>query len=454
MTQDLSRRTFLGAAATVGFYTSVRSDEAKPPRAAVEKLNIAAVGVGGKGSSDTDQAAKFGNLVAICDIDEKTLDGKGSKFPKAKKFFDFREMIEKLGKGVDAVVVSTPDHTHAPAAAMAMRAGKHVYCQKPLTHSVHEARTLRELAREHKVCTQMGNQGTALDNFRTSIELLQSGALGEIKEVHVWTNRPVWPQAPKVTKRPPAEKAPDHIKWDLFLGPAPERPFAHGPVDKKNPRRGVYHDFNWRGWLDFGTGALGDMACHTANMPFMGLKFTTPSIIEGSAGDLNDETYPSWAQVTFLFSVPGRPEPIKFTWYEGRKDGKRVLPSIDLLHGTEKEYSGSGSLIVAANATVYSPDDYGATRKLIGPGAKDIKTPKASLPRRGGNNDEQMKAEWVEAITKGDPKIAMSNFDYAGLLTESILLGNVAMRSGKKLEYDGKKGAITNAVAANKLFKR
>jgi predicted dehydrogenase len=445
MTQGLSRRTFVGtAAAAIGFYTAARSDEAKPPRAAVEKLNIAAVGVGGKGSSDCDQAAKFGNLVAICDIDENTLNKKAEKFPKAQKFFDFREMLEKLGKGVDAVVVSTPDHTHAPAAAMAMRAGKHVYCQKPLTHSVHEARTLRELAREHKVCTQMGNQGTALDNFRTSIELLQSGALGEVKEVHVWTNRPVWPQAPKVMKRPSPSKAPAHIKWDLFLGPAPERPYASG-----------YHPFNWRGWLDFGTGALGDMACHTANMPFMGLGLTTPSSIEGEAGDVNDETFPSWARVVFLFSVPGRPEPIKFTWYEGKKDGTRVLPSLDLLHGTEKDYSASGSLIVAANATVYSPDDYGATRKLLGPGAKDVKAPKPSLPRLGGNSDEKMKAEWVDAITKGDPKIARSNFDYAGLLTESILLGNVAMRmGGKKLEYDGKKGAITNDESANKLLRR
>jgi hypothetical protein len=383
-------------------------------------------------------------MVAICDIDEGTLNGKAKKFPKAQKFFDFREMIEKLGKGIDAVTVSTPDHTHAAAAAMAMRAGKHVYCQKPLTHSVFEARKLRELARENKVCTQMGNQGSALDELRTSVELIRSGALGAIKEVHVWTNRPTgfWKQAPDVTKRPPSKPVPKHVHWNLFLGPAPERPFADG-----------YHPFAWRGWRDFGTGALGDMACHTANMPFRGLKLSTPSAIEAECGEINDETYPGWAKVTFTFAVPGVKEPIKLIWYEGKKDGVRVLPDLALLHG-KKDFSGSGSLIVAENANVYSPDDYGASREMLGKGAKDIKMPERTLPRRKGDADVQMKAEWVEAITKGDAKIAMSNFDYAGLLTESILLGNVAMRAGKKLEYDGKKGVITNDKAANKLLSR
>jgi len=476
MNQDTSRRQFLqaSAAAGVGFFVSgTRADETKP-KAGIEKLNVAAIGVGGKGSSDCDNAALFGNLVAICDIDENHLNAKASKFPKAQKFTDFREMIEKLGKGIDVVTVSTPDHTHAVASSMAMKAGKHVYCQKPLTHSVAEARALRKTATDNKVCTQMGNQGTALDQARTSVDLLRSGVLGAIREVHVWTNRPTgfWAQAPKVTKRPEPQKAPKHVHWDLFLGPAPERPYAPG-----------YHPFAWRGWRDFGTGALGDMACHTANMPYMGLRLGLPSALTAEAGDINPETFPAWARVTYEFKVAGSDKPIKLTWHEGTKDGKKLTPDLELLQGAAKGFSGSGSLIVAENATIYSPDDYGATRQMIGKGAKDIKTPEAKLPRRKvfyvdrkanrlmtadevaklndkerekarAHNDEQQKAEWFEAITKNDPKIALSNFAHAALLTESMILGNVAMIAGKRLEYDGEAGKFTNLPEFNKYLSR
>jgi predicted dehydrogenase len=355
-------------------------------------------------------------------------------------------------KDIDAVTVSTPDHTHAPAAAMAIKMGKHVYVQKPLTHSVYEARRLRELATEHKVCTQMGNQGTALDDFRASVELLRSGLLGEIKEVHVWTNRPVWPQAPKVTKRPPAMEPPKHVKWDLFLGPAPERPYAeYEEMEKgKKRRKGAYHAFNWRGWWDFGTGALGDMACHTANMPFMGLGLGRPVAVTGESEALNDETYPGWAKVTYEFKRPGSDKPLKLTWYEGKKDGKRVLPSLDLLHG-RKEFSASGSLIVAERGSLYSPDDYGATRVLLGKDVKDITLPRAP---KGRDTDLSMKAEWVEAIRKKNPKLARGNFDYSALLTEVVLLGNCAIRAGKRLEYDGEKMTFTNDSSADKFLKR
>ncbi|NBO91030.1 MAG: gfo/Idh/MocA family oxidoreductase [Planctomycetia bacterium] len=450
MTLQTNRREFLqtSAVAGVGFYVAggVEAADETKPKNKLERLNIAAVGVGGKGSSDCDQAANYGNLVAICDIDENSRDRKAEKFPEAAKFFDFREMLEKMGKGIDAVVVSTPDHTHAVASIMAMKAGKHVYCQKPLCHNVAEARLMRKVATDNKVCTQMGNQGTAGDAFRTSVELVQSGALGKIKEVHLWTNRPIWPQAPKVTKRPEPRPVPAHVKWDLFLGPAPERPYAPG-----------YHSFAWRGWRDFGTGALGDMACHTANMPYMGLKLGLPLAISGETDPYNPETFPGWAKVTFEFALPGTTEPIKVTWYEGQRDGKKLTPDLALLQGTEKGYSGSGSLIVAENATLYSPDDYGATRRLIGQGAKDIKNPAPSLPRRkSNNNDDQQKAEWVEAIVKNDPKIAMANFSYGAMLTESILLGNVAMVVGgnKRLVYDAENSKFTGASEYDKLLSR
>ena len=183
-----------------------------------EKLNIAGIGIDGKGSSDIDQAGNLGNVVAICDIDDRFLEKKGHQFPKAKKYHDFREMLDEMGKSIDAVTVSTPDHTHAVAAMMAIKTGKHVYCQKPLTHTVREARALREAARQYKVCTQMGNQGSAENALREAVEVVQAGVLGPVTEVHVWTNRPIWPQAPSLTKRPDPKPVPKHVHWDLWLG--------------------------------------------------------------------------------------------------------------------------------------------------------------------------------------------------------------------------------------------
>jgi predicted dehydrogenase len=457
MSGSFDRREFLqtSVAAGIGFWVAggVTADEGKT-KLDVEKLNIACVGVGGKGDSDANHAADYGNIVAICDIDDGHLDRKANqeskrtkkaRFKTAQKFNDFRDMLAKLGDKVDAVVVSTADHTHAPASVMAMRAGKHVYCQKPLTHDVREARVMREVARQFKVCTQMGNQGTAGDGFRTSVELLRSGALGTVKEVHIWTDRPAryWKQSPDVTKRPAEQPIPKHVHWDLFLGPAPERPYAPG-----------YHPFAWRGWRDFGTGALGDMACHIANMPFMGLELGFPTSITAESETPNPETYPGWARITYEFPARGKRAGLKLVWYEGSKDGKLVLPPIELLQGKHKRFSSGGSLVVAEKATMYSRDDYGAQRELIGKDAGDVKLPEKTLPRRGGDLDQQQKGEWVDAIRKKEPKIALSNFDYAGVLTEVVLLGNVAVLAGKKLEYDGENMKFTNLPEADKYLQR
>src|SRR5262249_13636695 len=245
MKRRTNRRDFLKqtSLAGVGFWVAggLTLADSKSPN---EKVNIACIGVGGKGSSDTDHAGEVGNVVALCDIDDNTLGKKAATFAKAAKFNDFRQMLEKLDKQIDAVTVSTPDHTHAVAAVMARKMGKPVYCQKPLTHTVLEARTMRELAVKHKVATQMGNQGTAEDGLRRAVELVQAGVLGPVREVHVWTNRPVWPQAPKITARPKEEQpVPAYLHWDERLGPAPLRPFHHGTDVKK--KRGTYHDFNW-----------------------------------------------------------------------------------------------------------------------------------------------------------------------------------------------------------------
>ena len=276
-----------------------------------------------------------------------------------------------MGSKIDAVTVSTPDHHHAPAAVMAMRLGKHVYCQKPLTHSVWEARLMRETAREKGVCTQMGNQGTANPGLRRGVEIIRSGAIGEIREVHVWTNRPFkyWKQAPDIVARPKETPGiPNHIHWYEFLGPAPDRPY--------HP---VYHPHNWRGWWDFGTGSLGDMACHTTNLAFMSLKLGLPTRVSAQSGEINSETYPAWATITYEFPARGDLPPVKLTWTEGAKDGKRNLPSADLFP-PGFNYSDSGSLFIGSKGKLYSPSDNGADQILL-PEAefKDYKAPDAEL---------------------------------------------------------------------------
>ncbi len=458
MSRRIDRRGFLGtsALAGVGFWVAGRSAQAegKSPN---DRLNVACIGVGGKGSSDTDQVANHTNIVALCDADENTLNQKAEKFSQAKKYTDYRKLFDEMGKQIDAVTVSTPDHNHAAASLMAMRLGKHVYCQKPLTHSVYEARQMRETAKKYRVATQMGNQGTAEDGLRHAVESIRAGVIGPVHEVHVWTNRPIWPQGAEAILKTQAGGAaalaalhgqslsnlprptpPKHLNWDAWLGPAPERPY--------DP---IYHPFSWRGWWDFGTGALGDMACHTANMAFMALKLGYPTTIAAESGEINSETYPMWAKITFEFPARGDMPPVKLVWYEGSNKGKRVLPPAELSHG--EKVSDSGSLLVGDKGVLFSPNDYGASYTLLP--KKDFegyKAPEPTLPRNG-KGDDGMKTEWIAAIKGGPP--AMSNFDYAGMLTETILLGNVAMRVGKKLEWDGENLKAKNCPEADKYIK-
>ncbi len=440
MTRRTTRRQFIQqtSLAGLGFWVAGGLTPAFS-RSPNGKLQIAGIGIDGKGSSDIDQAGRVGNVVAICDIDDRFLEKKAARFPQAKKYNDFRKMLDEMGKQIDAVTVSTPDHTHAAAAMMAMKMGKHVYCQKPLTHTVREARELRLAAKKYNVCTQMGNQGSAENGLRQAVEVVQAGGIGPVTEAHVWTNRPIWPQAPKLTSRPDSKPVPPNVHWDLWLGPAPERPYAEG-----------YHPFSWRGFWDFGTGALGDMACHTANMAFRALKLGYPTSISAENGEINSETYPGWATITFQFPARGDMPPVKFVWYEGHRDGKKNLPPKELLHGENPP--GSGSLLVGAKGILYSPNDYGAEYVLLP--KKDFagfKPPQPTLPRNG-RHDLGMKEEWVRAIMENKPEIAYSNFDFAGLLTETILLGNVAMRAGKKLEWDGENMKFTNAPECEKLL--
>jgi predicted dehydrogenase len=461
--QAATRRNFLRASALISAAAWAASrgawaDPSNPTsRSPNEQIDIACIGVGGKGASDSNHAALFGNIVAICDIDDKNLEQKAVQFPKARKFNDYRKMFDAMGKSFDAVTVSTPDHHHAIAAMLAIKAGKHVYCQKPLTHKVAEARALRLAARKYKVVTQMGNQGTATSEFRRGVELLRAGIIGNVTEVHVWTNRPIWPQAPVIMSRPPGDPVPAHVHWDEWIGPAPMRPYSG--VKQKNGQP-FYHQANWKGWWDFGCGALGDMGCHTANLPFMGLDLGYPSSIQAMCGDPNPETYPSWATIEYHFPARGDKPPVKLTWWEGHKGEARNLPKKSATQGFD--LPTGGSMLIGDKGTMFSINDYGSAQKLIFTQDSEgftnhvpITLPRLAKPGEKFDNDAIHKAEWLAAVRNGTPSAAMANFDHAGMLSEFILLGNAALRacneSGEspKLEWDGPGMQFTDAPVAS-----
>lgn len=443
------------------------------------KLNIASIGITGKGHSDTDACAGE-NIVALCDIDKERSRELINKYPDAKFYFDFRKMFDELGKSIDAVNVATPDHTHYLIASTAMRLGKHVYCQKPLTQTIYEARQLRNLAGKSGLVTQMGNQGSAADGLRRAVEVIQSGIIGHAREVHVWTNRPVWPQGrPRPEGQDPL---PPDFDWDIWIGPAPMRPF----------KKDVYHPFNWRGWVDFGTGALGDMACHTVNMPFRALHLGYPSVIEAETSEMNGETYPLASKIRFEFpdrhheSTDGKgasqlmqhsSKIIPATtlwWYDGGKPKaddpyrhdqsckppKEVTADVEAFRG---EVPGSGCLIIGEKGKIFSPDDYGTEFfiKLEGedkfrfyknhPAVKPIPE---SIPRNQFKNGDAQHLEWIAAIKENKPGMCYSRFDIAARLTEIMLLGCVAIRAGKKIEWDGPNMRATNAPEASRFIKR
>ena len=452
MTRGMTRRQVLtSAAAGLGYLYAAPAFSAVRIQGANKRLRVAGIGVGGKGSSDIDQAAQFMEVVALCDIDEPRLGEKAKKWPQAKTFFDYRKLFDDtaLLKAIDAVVVSTPDHTHALPSILAMRAGKHVYCQKPLTHDVYEAHLMREEAKKNKVCTQMGNQGTTANGLRRAVELIRAGELGEVTEVHVWTNRPIWPQAPAITDKnpPPPAPLPKGVHWDEFLGPAPERPYAKG-----------IHPFAWRGFWDYGTGAIGDMACHTANMAFMALELDHPVQVSAEAGDVNPLTCPSYAHVTLKFPARGSRGPVTVHWYEGRKGGQKLLPPEELTQKAmalagSKKLVDSGSILVGSKGIAYSPNDYGA-EVFFSTGQKtNGNTKPEKLPVNNGGDGGQ-KREWVEAIKANKPELALANFDYAALLTAAFLLGNVAIRVGKAFTWDGAKCQAVDCPEAAQYVRR
>ena len=456
----LTRRRFLyySALATAGAATFPAIGKPRPHIPGKgEKLRIACVGAGGKGTSDIHHCSSE-EIVAICDVDESQAVKSRKEHPNAKFYQDWRDMLEKEDKNIDAVTVSIPDHLHAMVASAAIKLGKHVYCQKPLTQTVYEARYLRKLAKDYKVVTQMGNQGSSEDGLRRAVEVVQSGVIGPVKQIHVWTNRPIWPQG--ITRPPGEDPIPADFKWDLWLGPAPLRPF----------KKDVYHPFKWRGWFDFGTGALGDMACHTSNMPFRAAKLGYPRLVELlDHSELNPDTYPKTAKIRFVFPPrEGLPE-TEFFWYDGNPQDKSVTPlrpnediTKDIREMMDK-VPDSGCLLIGEKGQLFSPDDYGARFFVKLNDEKELKNGKEhealksipeTLPRNhlAKDADAKQHLEWIEAC-KGSLR-PYSEFEIAAYLTEIILLGCIALRVGKKLEWDGPKMRATNAPEAAHFVKR
>jgi predicted dehydrogenase len=459
MTQRINRRQALrlGAAGTLGYLFTGPAASILRAAGAGDRLRVAGIGVGGKGWSDIEHAGRVMDVVALCDIDEERLGKRAAAFSAAKKYFDYRKLFDEMMKEIDAVVVSTPDHSHTLPSVLAMRAGKHVYCQKPLTHLPFEARLMREVAAKQGVCTQMGNQGSALNGLRRAVELVHAGTIGPVREAHVWTNRPFkyWKQAPDVVARPKEAPVPKHVHWEQWIGPAPMRAYAVREGGKP-----AYHPHDWRGYWDFGTGALGDMACHTANMAFRAMKLDAPSAVVAEAGPINPETYPAWAHITYLFPVHGDQPECALHWYEGERDGARMRPPADLLARLLRKgeaLSDSGSILVGDKGILFSPNDYGAQFRLTpekGFEGVQTKQPEKGPEGTSGNEDSFMKQEWANAIREGRPALASSKFDYAARLTEAMLLGNIAVRfAGHRLEWDAANLRFSNSPAATGLVR-
>jgi predicted dehydrogenase len=392
--------------------------------ASTKKLNVAVIGVDRRGRANLDGVAGE-NIVALCDADETRLDKALQRFPKAKRFVDFRQMLDQMHGQIEGVVVSTPDHTHAPAAAMAIRMGKHCYCEKPLTHSVYEARMVTNLAKQHKVATQIGTQIHAGDNYRRAVELVQSGAVGPIREVHVWAAASYGKGQGRPTDTPPV---PQGLHWDLWLGPAPERPYHPSYVPGA-----------WRAWWAFGNGALGDFGCHYMDLAFWALKLRYPTSVECIDGPpVNPETTSPWLVVRYEYPARGPLPPVTLTWYDG---GRRP----ELLKRENLPDWKSGVLFVGPKGMILA--DY--TRNLLFPEArfKDFQRPAPSIPASIGHH-----AEWIQACKTGSPTTCP--FDYSGPLSEAALLGTVAHRAKSKLVWDAEQLKAINCSAADQYLKR
>jgi len=491
---DFTRRHFFfgpllaGAIPAAGFGTipSLRTLGYKSPN---EKLNIASIGAGGKASSDIDGCATE-NIVALCDVDEKQAASKFNEYEKVPKYKDFRKMLDEQGNGIAAVIVTIPAFMHATAAMWCMERGKHVYVQKPLTRTVWEARQLMEAANKYKVATQMGNQGYSNEGTRQAAEMIWAGEIGKVTEVHAWTDRPIWPQG--LSEIPAADQVPDTLDWDSWLGISEKRSYTSGGPGYPTKYGGFYEPFNWRGFYDFGCGALGDMACHILGAPNLALRLGSPTSVECVHKEgASNFMFPTKSVIRYDFPARGSMPPVKLFWYDGLKETPKIpgvpegellgdlprLPSVrpagqaaqgppprrpftGMIGGVfnwerfEKEKNDPDAEIPTPDGSVFVGDKgmittgtYGEETRLI-PAEKmqDYKFPPPLLTRSPGHY-----RDWIRACKGGDP--ACSNFNVASPFVEWMLLGVVALRVDGKLEWDAAKMRFSNNTEANKYLK-
>jgi len=453
---QLNRRDFVkGSASAAGILAAGGCASSRPARVFKkpgEKLNIGVIGVGGKGWSDWMPMFEHGeNIVALCDVDRGPVDRalaeiekKGKNPSQVKCYSDFRKMLDEC-KNLDAVTVSTPDHMHAPAAVRAMKQGCHVFVQKPLVRTIWEARYFEKVANENRVVTQMGNQGSANNGLRRNAELLQNGILGDVTEVHVWTNRPIWPQG--LNRPEGSDPVPASLDWESWLGTAPFRPF----------KKDTYHTFKWRGFFDFGTGAFGDMACHTMNLPFRGLNLgkvlSAECIrIEGKAND----TYPSKSIVKLIYAARGSKPAVTLYWYDGElKPSAEIMPKVVTTLG---QVPKTGCLIMGSKGMVCSTNDYGADGYIAFNDEEKMKSmskhealTEEAIPAKFRRNTNGQYIEFVEACKGND--VCFSDVDHSVPMLESMLVGCIAQQVPGKLEWSSRKQQFTNNKAANALVK-
>jgi hypothetical protein len=449
----MTRRTVLRGAAlgTAGLVLLGDSRSART-YAANEKVNVALVGVSGRGSWFSDTMPRISNVVAMCDVNDRRAAPYYKAVPQAKTFHDFRKMLDEMDKQIDAVVVATPDNTHAVIDARAIRMGKGVYCEKPLTHDVYEARFLRDLAAREKVATQLGNQGTASEAFRRATELIWAGVLGDIREVHVWNTNGGSGDRPLPTDEHPV---PDYLKWDLWLGPARWRPYNSRWVE-------------WSTWRDFATGQLGNWASHTMNLVFKGLKIDSLwqdaaagasarlIRIEPEVSEVCPHTFPKWEILRYRIPPRGDLPEITVNWYNGAGKAPQCREKVEGMLGYkldwgdagEKKWADHAGCLIAGTAGMIHATGHNATFSLLPKDKfKDFEGPARTLPRSPGHEQE-----WLNAV-RGGPA-AMSNFNYGGPLAEFVLLGNVATLFGKTVEYDPAAAKVVNSAEANAALKR
>jgi len=431
----ISRRQFIGAAAAAGTIAIVPSHviAAKPGSTPPsDTVNIAQIGCGGKGGGDCMLAEKAGGkVVALCDVDARRGGGLFRRYGKTARIFkDFRRLLEKMKSDVDGVIVSTPDHMHARITLQAMRMGKGVYTQKPLTRTVQEARRITQAAAKYKVATQMGIQGHSSGRHQSTGDFIGAGAIGTVREVHIWTDRPVkwWPQgmgAPTEKQTPP-----DTLDWDLWLGVAPHRPYHKS-----------YLPFIWRGWVGFGTGALGDIGCHALDSPFVALGLGAPTSVKARSSEFNRISFPNWSIIEYKFPAAGARPAIKLVWYDG---GKRPPRPAELEKG--RSWGNNGKLYIGDKGKMLNG------QIIPEPKRREFGKPPVILPRPGDHY-----ADWINACKgaaqDGKPVVPGANFAYSGPLTEAVLIGNAALYyPGQELKWDSKKMTFTNKPEADALL--